>query len=156
MSSLYSRRYSRKKYSKSHSWAKNLNFLPITANNLFKFSAQDNNLGYLFWRSKNLPQSSDIIPTMQKHAWSCNFKKGWRLWNKTVYLPHHFCPFYKCKALTIWDIWCLRFSEAKHRRVIWQASMLLKKSKVQIFWEGHKKLMQLSSRFWRYLVMSKP
>ena len=28
----------------------------------FKFSAQDSNLEYLFWRSKNLPVSSDIIP----------------------------------------------------------------------------------------------
>ena len=41
-----------KKYSKSLSLAENLN---LTANNLFKFSAQDNNLEYLFWGSKNLP-----------------------------------------------------------------------------------------------------
>ena len=27
--------------------------------------------------------------------------------------------------------------------------------KVQLFWDGHKNLTQLSSRFWRYLVMSK-
>ena len=137
--------FSRKKYSKSLSWAENLN---LTANNLFKFSAQDNNLEYLFWGSKNLPQSSDIIPTIFRPAWSCNFKKRMKLMKQTVYIPHHFCPFYKCKAWTIWDIWCLRFSESKHRRVIWQASMLLKKSKVQVFWEGHKKLMQSSSRFW--------
>ena len=30
------------------------------------------------------------------------------------------------------------------------------KRKVQLFWEGHKNLAQSSSRFWRYLVMSKP
>ena len=28
--------------------------------------------------------------------------------------------------------------------------------KVQLFWEGHKNLVQTSSRFWCYLVMSKP
>ena len=37
-----------KKYSKSLYWAENLNFLPITVNNLFKFSAQDSNLEFLF------------------------------------------------------------------------------------------------------------
>ena len=50
-----------KKYSKS--WAENLNFPPMTVN-LFKFSAQDSNLEYLFWRSKYLPVSSDIIPPL--------------------------------------------------------------------------------------------
>ena len=32
------------KYSKSLSWAENLNFLPKTVNDLFKFSAQDSDL----------------------------------------------------------------------------------------------------------------
>ena len=36
------------KYSKSLSWAKNLNFPPKTVNNLFKFSAQDIDLEYVF------------------------------------------------------------------------------------------------------------
>ena len=30
----------------------------------FKFSAQDRDLEYLFWRSKNLPIPSDIIPPL--------------------------------------------------------------------------------------------
>ena len=47
------------KYSKSLSWAENLNFPPKTVNNLFKFSAQDSDLEYLFWRSKNPPVSSE-------------------------------------------------------------------------------------------------
>ena len=44
------------KYSKSLSWAENVNFQPSTANNLFKFSAQDSELKYLgdshqtFWQ----------------------------------------------------------------------------------------------------------
>ena len=35
------------KYSKSLSWAENLNFPPKTINNLFKFSAQDSDLEYI-------------------------------------------------------------------------------------------------------------
>ena len=30
----------------------------------FRFSAQDRDLEYLFWRSKNLPVPSDIIPPL--------------------------------------------------------------------------------------------
>ena len=48
------------KYSKSLSWAENLNFLPKTVNNLFKFSAQDSDLEYLFWQRKNSSVSSDL------------------------------------------------------------------------------------------------
>ena len=47
------------KYSKSLSSAENLNFPPKSVNNLYKFSAQDNALEYLFWTSKNTPVSSD-------------------------------------------------------------------------------------------------
>ena len=36
------------KDSKSLLWAENLNLLPITVNNLFKFSAQDSDLEYIF------------------------------------------------------------------------------------------------------------
>ena len=49
------------KYSKSLSWAKNLNFPPKTVNNLFKFSAQDGDLEYLFWR---IFFSSDLKQTL--------------------------------------------------------------------------------------------
>ena len=38
------------KYSKSLSWAENLNFPSKTVNNLFKFSPQESDLEYLFWR----------------------------------------------------------------------------------------------------------
>ena len=37
------------KYSKSLSWAENLNFPPKTVNNLFKFSTQDSDFEYLCW-----------------------------------------------------------------------------------------------------------
>ena len=37
------------KYSKSLSWTWNLNFPPITVNNIFKFQAQDSNLDFFFW-----------------------------------------------------------------------------------------------------------
>ena len=52
------------KYSKSLSWAENLNFPPKSVNNLFKFSAQDSDLEYLFWQCKNPPVSSDIKPPL--------------------------------------------------------------------------------------------
>ena len=52
------------KYSKSLSWAENLNFLPTSVNNLFKFSAHDSDLEHLFWRSKNPPVSSDLKPPL--------------------------------------------------------------------------------------------
>ena len=52
------------KYSKSLSWAGNLNFPPKAVNNLFKFSAQDSDLEYLFWRCKNSPVSSDLKPPL--------------------------------------------------------------------------------------------
>ena len=52
------------KYSKSLSWAKNLNFPPKTVNNLFKFFAQDSDLEYLFWQRKNSSVSSDLKPPL--------------------------------------------------------------------------------------------
>ena len=52
------------KYSKSLSWAENLNFPPKTVNNLFKFSAQDSDLEYLCWRRKIFPVSSDLKPPL--------------------------------------------------------------------------------------------
>ena len=48
------------RYSKSLSWVENLNFPPKTANNFFKFSAQDSDLEYLCWRRKNFPVASDL------------------------------------------------------------------------------------------------
>ena len=52
------------KYSKLLSWAENLNKLFTVMGVKFKFSAQDRDLEYLFWRSKNLPVPSDIIPPL--------------------------------------------------------------------------------------------
>ena len=54
------------KYSKSLSWAENLNFPPKTVNNLFKFSAQDSDLEYLCWQWKNYPVSSDLKPPLKE------------------------------------------------------------------------------------------
>jgi hypothetical protein len=55
------------KYSKSLSWAENLNFPPKSVNNFFKFSAQDSDLEYLFWQCKKPPVSSDIKPPLAVH-----------------------------------------------------------------------------------------
>ena len=52
------------KYSKSLSWAENLNKLFTVLGGKFKFSAQDSDLEYLFWRSKNPPVSSDLKPPL--------------------------------------------------------------------------------------------
>jgi hypothetical protein len=58
------------KYSKSLSLAENLKFPPKTVYNLFKFSAQDSDLEYLFWRGKSSPISSDLTPnTPLIHTW---------------------------------------------------------------------------------------
>ena len=54
------------KYSKSLSWAENLNFPPKTVNKLFKFSTQDSDLEYLSWQCKKSPVSSDFKPTWEK------------------------------------------------------------------------------------------
>ena len=55
-------------YSKSLSWAENLNFPPKTVNSLFKFSAQNSDLEYLFWKCKKFPVSSDLKPPL---GWKC-------------------------------------------------------------------------------------
>ena len=52
------------KYSKSLSWAENLNFPPKTVNKLFKFSTQDSDLEYLSWQCKKSPVSSDFKPPL--------------------------------------------------------------------------------------------
>ena len=52
------------KYSISLSWAENLNKLFTVLGGKFKFSAQDSDLEYLFWRSKNSPVSSDLEPPL--------------------------------------------------------------------------------------------
>ena len=61
------------KYSRSLSWAENLNFLPKTVNNLFKFSAQASDLEYLCWICKNFLLSSDLKPPLDQdfklHSW---------------------------------------------------------------------------------------
>ena len=50
------------RYSKSLSSAENLNFPPKTVYKLFKFSAQDSGLEYLFCQQKNPSVSSDLKP----------------------------------------------------------------------------------------------
>ena len=53
------------KYSKSLSWAENLNKLFTDLGGKFKFSAQDSDLEYLFWQCKNPPVSSDLKPPLE-------------------------------------------------------------------------------------------
>ena len=55
------------KYSKSLSWAENLNKLFTVLGGKFEFSAQDSDLEYLFWRSKKPPVSSDLKPPLIKY-----------------------------------------------------------------------------------------
>ena len=52
-------------YSKSLSWAENLNKLFIDLGGKFKFSAQDSELEYLFWQCENPPVSSDLKPPLE-------------------------------------------------------------------------------------------
>ena len=68
-SSLYSRVefwLLQKKNSKSLSWSKDLNKLFTVLGGKFKFSVEDSDLEYLFWRSKNHPFSSDIKPSFRQ------------------------------------------------------------------------------------------
>ena len=67
-------------YSKSLSWAENLNIPPKTVTNFFKFSAKDSNLEYLFWQQKNSSVCSDLKPPLRRTAkstlvaaFSCHF-----------------------------------------------------------------------------------
>ena len=52
------------KYSKSLSWAENLNKLFTVLGGKFNFSAQDSDLEYLFWQRKNSQVSSDLKPPL--------------------------------------------------------------------------------------------
>ena len=54
------------KYSKSLTWAENLNFPPKTVNNFLKLSAQDSDLEHLFWQRKNSSVSFDLNPPLVK------------------------------------------------------------------------------------------
>ena len=53
-------------YSKSLSWAENLNKLFTVLGGKFKFSTQDSDLEYLCWRCKNSPVSSDLKPPLAR------------------------------------------------------------------------------------------
>ena len=48
-----------------------LNFPPKSVNNLFQFYAQDSDLEYLFWKSKNPQVSSDLKPPLAKYTFDC-------------------------------------------------------------------------------------
>ena len=56
------------KYSKSLSWAENLNKLFTVLGEKLKFSLQDSDLEYLFWQWKNSPVSSDLKPPLEEGA----------------------------------------------------------------------------------------
>ena len=53
------------KYSKSLSWAENLNTLLTVLGGKFKFFPQDSDLEYLSWQCKNPPVSSDLKPPLK-------------------------------------------------------------------------------------------
>ena len=63
----------RHKYSKSLSWAENLNNLFTDLSEKFKFSAQDSDLEYLSWQWKNPPVSYDLKPPLHQFTKSNNF-----------------------------------------------------------------------------------
>ena len=81
------------KYSKSLSWAENLNKLFTVLGGKFKFSAQDSDLEYSFWRSKNLPDlkpplgSNQMLFTSGKNT---EFLKGCAIFHKIPTLRLHF------------------------------------------------------------------
>ena len=62
------------KYSKSLSWAENLNKLFTVLSGKFKFSAQDSVLEYLCWRCKKSPVSSDLKPPLTLHNMSVDLR----------------------------------------------------------------------------------
>ena len=64
------------KYSKSLSWAENLNKLFTVLGRKFNFSAQDSDLEYLCWRCKNSPISSDLKPPLRR-LFSFVLNKTW-------------------------------------------------------------------------------
>ena len=74
-------------YSKSLSWAENLNKLFNVLGGKFKFSAQDSDLEYLCWQWKNSPVSSDLKPPL---AWSFfnKIRAVGLLCNKNVWLEN--------------------------------------------------------------------
>jgi hypothetical protein len=74
------------RYSKSLSWAENLNFPPKTVNNLFKFSTQDSDLEYSFWQWKNSWVSSDLKPPLTEPS---NIRHSTFLENKTFKNMYH-------------------------------------------------------------------
>ena len=78
----------RHKYSKSLSWAENLNKLFTVLGEKFKFSAQDSDLEYLCWRCKNSPVSSHYEFL---EYWNTQ-KSVWRIWQRFfhVYLMRGF------------------------------------------------------------------
>ena len=92
-------------YSKSLSWAKNLNFPPQNSKQLiqilggkFKFSAQDSDLEYLFWQCKNSPVSSDLKPPLKMPIWIVylNKRHGSWGWNR----QHHGQSIHPTKKFT--------------------------------------------------------
>ena len=61
------------KYSKSLSWAENVNKLFTVLGGKLKFSAQDSDLEYAsFWRSKNPPVSLDLMSPLVKGRFENN------------------------------------------------------------------------------------
>ena len=75
----------------------------------------------------------------------------------------------KLRRFLLLSIWYLSITDSKESFLsgkaqknsfshkYWKSNFLKNSIKVQFrFWEGHKNLTQSSSRFWRYLVMSKP
>ena len=64
------------KYSKSLSWAKNLNFPPKIVKNLFKFSTQDRDLEYLSLRRNKSQVSSDLKPPLKPRVYYAAILKG--------------------------------------------------------------------------------
>ena len=69
-----------KNYSKSLSWAENLNFPPQTVNNIFKFSAQDSDLDFFLSCIKfsdkmlSLEKTLGVFINLKLHCWITDAK----------------------------------------------------------------------------------
>ena len=86
------------KYSKSLSWAENLNKLLTVLAGKFKFSAQDSDLEYLCWRCKNSPESSGLKPQVKPHMSTYVQKILWQIYYKLDFhlIMNHNVPTNKC------------------------------------------------------------
>ena len=111
------------KYSKSLSWAENVNKLFTVLGRKFQFSAQDNDLEYLFWRSKNPPVSFDLKPPLVLGRFETNTYR-FKPISLSFLSSMHWARFYACKT----KIW--KSKSRKYCNRVW----IIKKFDPDLIW----------------------